>query len=241
MSLQSFLASGSPASIALQGVLNQLHPRGWPIGLFGGASRDILLHGAEASPRDLDLVVDCQSRYDLKKVLAPFAPKLNGFSGFSFKLGGIPFDVWALKDTWAFRQPEGEGGLDIQEPTLVDLLHTTFFNIEKVVIELPQGIVHDGGFRQAFQDRVLELNYPFNPVPILCLVRTAVFARKFGMRLGPRLEDWILQHHLEVKEGRIERMQEVYYGRQVLTREEVQRVIDVACEAARSRQRATIP
>lgn len=231
-----FIPPAIPGSVAFEEVAALLIGHGWSFGIFGGAARDILRQGAEARPRDFDLVVvDCPGVSDLKTALKPFGPDLNGFNGLAFKIDDTAFDVWRLEDTWAFQR------LGIDKPVLTDLLKTTFFNIEQIVCELPAGHIHkDQEFTRAFQEHVLEVNYPDNPYPLLALIRTVVFVKKFGMRLGPKLEDWILGKRLEVKEGLVGRIQQKYFGRRVVSPEELSRVLDAACEAARARQRATL-
>lgn len=231
-----FVPPAIPGSVAFEEVAALLIGHGWSFGLFGGAARDILLKGPAATPRDFDLVVvDCPSVADLKAALKPFSPDQNGFKGFAFRMDEVPFDVWRLEDTWAFQPSK----LGIAKPVLTDLHKTTFFNIEQIVCELPAGIIHrDPAFTRAFQERVLELNYPDNPFPLLALIRTVAFTKKLGMKLGPKLEDWILSKRVEAKEGLVSHVQKKYFGKRVISPEEMSRVLDAACAAARARQRA---
>lgn len=231
-----FIPPAIPGSIAFEEVAALLIGHGWSFGLFGGAARDILLQGPKATPRDYDLVVvDCPSVADLKAALKPFNPDQNGFKGFAFTFDGVPFDVWRLEDTWALQPAK----LGIAKPVLTDLHKTTFFNIEQIVCELPTGAIHkDPAFTRAFQERVLELNYPENPFPLLALIRIVAFVKKFKMKLGPKLEDWILGMRLQAKEGLASHVQNKYFGRRVVTPEEMSRVLDAACEAARARRQA---
>lgn len=209
---------------------------GWTFGLFGGAARDILLNGPKALPRDFDIVVvGCPSVGALQAALKVFQPDRNGFNGFTFSADNTAFDLWRLEDTWAFRP----ASLNIASPVLVDLLKTTFFNIEQIVCELPAGVIHKApGFTQGFQNRILELNYPENPYPLLALIRTVAFVKKYHMKIGPKLEDWILTQRMEVKEGLVSRVQTKYFGSRVVNYEELSRVLDAACVSARARQRS---
>lgn len=219
-----FLAT--PEAEALREVQSLLQGVG-EVALFGGAARDILLNGTSAKPRDYDLVVDVPRRKQLRNALGTLGPTINGFSGFSFKMKDRAFDVWCLRDTWGFTVTRPEN------PTFRDLLDTTFFNVEGIVLTSTEAL--DGGFTKAFETKVLEVNLPVHPFPELCLVRTSAFVKRFGFRLGPRLEDWILLHRKFFREEGLLRVQKRYFGYEVCTPKELLLPLYDACVAAEKR------
>jgi hypothetical protein len=230
-----FVPTEIPGYSEFLDVANCLSKSGWSFGIFGGAARDIFLRGAKAAPRDFDLVViGCPARRDLRGALSPLQPNVNGLKGFSFKIRNVSFDVWRLEDTWAFGL---EGWLAVPHPGISDLLKTTFFNIEQIVYEFPTDTLHtDPAFHQAFKDGLLELNCSHNPFPLLATVRCAAFAKRYNLLLGPKLEDWILEHYREPSDAALDQLQMAYYGRQVVEPGELKHFIRAACAAAQFRR-----
>lgn len=225
--LREFLEAEKPASRALGRLVNLFVERGGSVAVFGGAARDIVLHGKDAEPRDLDLVT---SGVDLEQALATFETARSGFGAYRFKCDGASVDAWPLEETWAFKR------LGIANPTFGDLMKTTFFNVECIAIELPAGIVHEGGFEAAFRDQTLELNYAENPAPAVCLVRTSAFVKRFGFKLGARLEDWLLARRPGFKPDELMQAQRTYFGKEFLTAEELLEPLNAACVAAERRR-----
>lgn len=203
------------SAVAFTKVRDLLLEKVGPFVLYGGAARDISLHGPKASPRDFDLVVKAESTKRLRYELRHYEPYRNAFDGFNFSLFGVPFDVWRLEDTWAFKK------LAVPAPTMTDLLRTSFFNIENILIEFPSHTIHDGGFIEGFATKTLELNLYDNPFPGLALVRTAAFSKRFGLTIGPRLSSWIANHRSTVDGPRLMDVQQKYYKRTVISEDEM--------------------
>jgi hypothetical protein len=136
------------------------------VALFGGALRDLALHGRTASPRDIDIVVQCEADRDLAQCLAGFQPRRNRFGGFRFRTERWSFDVWRVEDTWAIRE-----GL-VKTNRLDDLIHTTFFDWDALLYEPKSGsIIALPHYFERLASPVVDINLPDNPNPLGTLVR----------------------------------------------------------------------
>jgi hypothetical protein len=210
--LNEFMTSGCAAANVLLDIERTTLAHGGRLALFGGAARDILLDGAEARPRDLDVVV---SGVDPKIILS-HPIRENAFGGLYDVRDGVPVDLWELKKTWGFQPKQ----LNIPDPTFRDLLKTTFFNAEQIVFELgphPKfheefGLAYSG---QPRYDRTLELNYEKTKHPVLQVVRAASFCKRFGMVPGPKLQAWLSAHRYPLVKLRVVELN--YYGEQSLS------------------------
>src|SRR5258708_1131633 len=148
--------------------------------LFGGVLRDLLTKAAE-QPRDIELVGDCSSNEKLLSVFSRRPNRRTRFGGFRV-LGEIPFDVWALPDTWAFRQ-------GLLGSSLENLPRTTFLNVEAVAAEvapLPgrKRNIFSNGFFEGFSSQTVEINCEINPFPALCVVRSFFTIGQLNFSVG---------------------------------------------------------
>lgn len=203
-----FVRSKSPASKAVLALeaLWYIAP-GWAAALFGGAARDILLEGKSACPRDLDVVTIGPSLQQLREAL-PFPTTRNTFGGLKLEIHGVSVDIWPLENTQAFKKhPLG------RPATFADLMPTTMFNFEAVVMELShEAKVHDGGFNECMRTRTLELQNPEVVSPALCIIRACVFAMRFQLTWGPKLQAYSLQELPKLDAKTLDRVQRNYYG-----------------------------
>lgn len=212
--LNEFLDSSKAAAFTT--VRDRLLETGNTFVLFGGAARDITLHGAAAEPRDFDLVITSPGdRKKLRTDLREWNLSFNAFGGFAFKIGNVDFDGWRIEDTMAFRHTGNT------VPVTKDILSSSFFNIEAILLEFPGHEVYDGGFSEGFETRVLEVNFEYHPLPGLCLLRTASFVKRFGFTIGPKLGAWIHEHRTFMRPATLLRIQNQYYKKVVVTEEEI--------------------
>jgi hypothetical protein len=73
------------------------------------------------------------------------------------------------------------------------------------------GRVYEGGMIECLRSRVLEMNYTESPAPALILVRAAFFAKRFGLRFGPKLQDYV-DNQLPKVEPKLDYAQKKYFG-----------------------------
>ena len=92
------------------------------------------LPAAAQGPRLEVLVIDCKSNDELARLLSDLPTKVNRFGGVRV-LTTIPIDIWALRETWAFKS----GFCPVSAENLP---RTTFFNVEAVVASLDLGSHH---------------------------------------------------------------------------------------------------
>jgi len=173
-----FVSAKSPGREPLARALRKIRRLGNGAVLFGGALRDLMLHGPGHIPRDVDIVV-AELTPDLLAYLRPYIRRRTRFGGIEACIGGWDLDLWALSDTWAFRQGLAPCG------GFRDLPKTTFLNVQAVVAEIPPagrqsaGLVEHGFFR-AIRQRVLDINLESNPFPARCALAALTTAHRLG-------------------------------------------------------------
>lgn len=152
------------------------------VAVFGGALRDLALHGTAARPADIDLVVEGDSDRELSRFLAPYAPVRNRFGGFRFRTERWSFDVWRVEDTWAVRE-----GL-VKARALDDLVQTTFFDWDALLYVQRSGTIAAlPGYFDRLASLVINVNLQENPNPLGNLVRTLRVLALGRAFLGERL------------------------------------------------------
>jgi hypothetical protein len=203
-------------------VLKCLQATEYPIFVFGGLLRYLLTKDRPRVPRDIDLVVDCASNEQLRKAISGLPMKINRFGGARI-MTSIPIDVWALPDTWAFAQ-------HLLPATAENLPCTTVFNVEAVVASLRAKAPHprqiyEHGFFEGLETQTLDLNFPANPFPPLCVARAFVLAEQLDFWISRRLAEYIIQTSRSVSVEDIEAAQVSHYGRILLSSHRVNALI----------------
>lgn len=214
---EAFVRSNSKAAQCALEFERICATKGWRYVLYGGSARDIILKGEEADPRDLDIVVVGAKRTDLSRAFK--LPGKTGFGGCSGKVCGMPVDLWPLQSTWWFsKQPLG------RDPTFMDLVKSSAFNLEAIAIE-PSKEFFEAGFFECMDKRVLEMLCPEVPYAALFLVRAARFAEKFHLGFGPKLEEYITRIGPTLTLERLMAVQKSYYGGAVVSEERMNELI----------------
>jgi len=176
---------------ALHPTLGEIFKRGWGGCIFGGTLRDLALFGMRRDPHDLDIVVS-RLTPELESYLRPHITKRTRFGGVQACIGHWDLDIWALHDTWAFRERL------IGPAAFQDLPKTTFLNVQAVAVQvLPSGQlgrVFESGFFQSICDRTIDINFEANPFPRFCALNALTTAYKLDFALAPRLVDYVLRH-----------------------------------------------
>lgn len=212
---EEFVLSNTPAAQVVLDIERLTASHGWRFVLFGGSARDIALEGRNATPRDLDVVVDGATQDELQEVFK--LPNRTFFGGLKGPIGGIHVDMWPLEKTWAFtREP-----LD-HKPTFSDLMGTTPFNIENIAIEPTMfPTIYEGGFFSCMAEKTLEISCQPNvdAMPELTLIRAARFCKRFGLTLGPALQDFVYaaMGSKTFNQRKVQRVQRDYYGTEMLS------------------------
>lgn len=128
--------------------------------VFGGAIRDLALHGNSDYPSDIDVVMESADAERLNAHLQVLGATRNRFGGFRFASARWKFDVWRLEDTWALR--EGH----VRDSTAEALLATTFFDWDAIAYDFTgqRLLVRDDYFAR-LDAGLLGINLPANPNP----------------------------------------------------------------------------
>jgi hypothetical protein len=207
-----FRHNGSPWKEPILGVLNELRKSNVQAVVFGGTLRS-LLEGKLGRPRDVDVVVAGISVSALEEQFNDIVARRNRFGGLQLKRGSWTFDVWPLRDTWAFRQDGNDAG------SFADLPSTTVFNIEAIAVEAwhkrgsPRAIFSgDDQFFEGILSKTIELNRPNTAFPELTVVRAVVMAVELAFRIGPQLSRYIAGVGPGLSEETVRHIQCSHYG-----------------------------
>src|ERR1700733_11911919 len=210
--LNRFLSNHEDWKIPLRKALSRIGDNSWNAVVFGGVLRDLTLFGNSEVPRDVDIVVADTNARDLERVFEDLIHERNRFGGLRLRTTGWMIDIWALRDTWAFRE-------HLKEPASFDnLVQTTFLNVEAVAAEIPTQLgrprpIYSGGFFESVTSKVLDVNFEPNPHPGLCVVRSITTALRLDWRISKRLGAYIVQHASLIPLERLMGIQESHYGR----------------------------
>jgi len=155
------------------------------IAVFGGMLRDLALAPASNFRSDIDLVISTEFSAELDKKVKLLGGVRNRYGGRRVQRGRWAIDIWALKDTWAFRT-----GL-VPDPSFSQLTHTTFFNWDSIVLSMESGrLWHSEDYFSALENRVLEITLEPNANPSGNVTRALNYLRE-GARFGPKLSRYV--------------------------------------------------
>jgi hypothetical protein len=186
--VKQYLRWKSPERAALNEFLAILNKRLPDTVIFGGMLREFSLGNAREFASDMDLVSDV-SREEIYAAIKDFSPTINKFDGFRFVVGKRRFDIWALEDTWAFRE-----GL-VFGRQFSDLFKTTFFNVDEAVFHLRDERVDcSNEYLHAIDSKTLEINLEPNPSPVGMSRRAINLAIENDLGIGHKLAQFILTH-----------------------------------------------
>lgn len=156
--------------------------------VFGGMVRDFHFDLPSNFQSDIDLVCMASSS-DVERLIRDFDPVKNKFGGFRLLAGKQPVDIWALDQTWAFKQ-----GL-AQANGISDLCATTFFNVDAAYVSLRDWSVNRSPiFEEAIDTDVLDVNLEHNPSPSKATQRAISLSVKLGLDLSLRLQRYVLEN-----------------------------------------------
>jgi hypothetical protein len=219
-SLNDFLYSKGGANRSFKRELSRLRREKISCFVFGGFARSVYLHGAEAAPKDVDLVFD---RVNFDRFIESFSAsiiKKNRFGGANLQIGGVDVDAWCIEDTWAFKQGY------FTSASFSSLPCTTYLSADGIAVELwPKGghprKVYSKGFFETFEYNILGLNFDPNPFPELTALRTLVASKRNCLGLSPALARSTATILKEVAVDCIYRTQLKHYKAEILSFDEM--------------------
>lgn len=154
--------------------------------VFGGAIRDLAIHGNSEFPSDIDVVLEDANIEELSVGMNVLNAFRNRFGGFRFTTEKWKFDVWRLEDTWALREGHVSG------QSAESLLKTTFFDWDAIAYDFTnrQLLVSDGYFDR-LQRRIVDINLEPNPNPMGSARRALDIYWSGKVGLAPRLARFV--------------------------------------------------
>lgn len=150
--------------------------------LIGGAVRDILYN---RKPRDYDFVINTYGE-ELDLTLTGIDIKRNNFGGYKVNIDNITFDIWALKDTWAFNN-EDEQFNGSKE----DLSKSCFFNLDSIWFDFKENKLIADNFEKGINNKILDIIYEPNLYPEVCVIRAMILKNKFNLKFSRDLSAYI--------------------------------------------------
>lgn len=140
---------------------------------FGGSIRDICLFPDNPPlPRDFDIAIKFKDKSQFELITSKYNYKKNRFGGFKFKVADIEFDVWDLKNTWAFNNTNLQASEE-------NLARSVYLNIDGIVYNFNKSKIYDELFRTSIKACKLDVNLEENPQVELNLLRALVFKDKY--------------------------------------------------------------
>ena len=191
--------------------------------IFGGFVRDIVLGRPGTRPRDIDIVVALADIDLIQSVLRDRVVGRTSFGGIRAIAGSWPIDIWPATETWALKAfPERFAGVGT-------LPMTTFFNAESILVSIAPGMhgerdILEGGFFDAANRRVLEINFEENPDRALCVARSFYLALKLDFAIGPRLLDFLRSARYSLDVADVMDAQVRHFGRPRMDEDALERV-----------------
>ncbi len=194
----------------LYSVLEEIRNDKYPAFLCGGAVRELLLNN-NSIPRDLDIMIGYISREKLATLFSGNIKGETSLGGLKLQVKDWSIDVWALQDTWAFKEGRFGGGGFSDYPKI------TFLDIDAIAIQLfskkrQKRVVYSKGFFEAISSRIIEINFEENPAPATCIVRALQIANKFKFAIGPKLARYMVAY---VSQMEIEELAKIYQRRYI--------------------------
>lgn len=160
--------------------------------LFGGAVRDIALQGLYRFYSDLDFVVDCPSATlakHINRLAGCMDIQQNKFGGYRIKCDKWWLDIWAVENTWAFKQNI------IQFKSIHSLLETTILTWDSILYDISNNdlIASDDYFEQLYSG-IIDIRLAENPNPKGALIKILrCLSNKPVTYINPKLLSYLQQ------------------------------------------------
>lgn len=191
--------------------------------LFGGAVRGYLENEFKSMPRDFDIVIntnelDC----DLEDCFINLEYKKNRYDGYKVKVDGLEFDIWGMKNTWAFKEQK----LEMKEENLQE---TVFLNIDSIVYNLNKETLYYEKYKESLETRTLDVVLEDNPFIELNLLRALVFKKRYDMNISENLKCYFKRFISESRDNFISNLYDLqtsHYGKKHFSRIEIYDELD---------------
>ncbi|WP_059050379.1 hypothetical protein [Paenibacillus senegalimassiliensis] len=156
---------------------------------FGGSIRDYYINQKyETLPRDFDIAIKFdsnnskESNSTLQYILKNYNYKKNRFGGYKVQVEHIEFDIWDMKNTWAFKEEK-------LVPKEENLVKTVYLNIDGIVYNFNKNILYYDEINKSLEDKLIDIVLDDNPQKKLNLLRAIVFKKKYNLQFSSDLID----------------------------------------------------
>ena len=171
------------------------------VAVVGGILRDWILH---QEYRDIDLTIDCDTDKLTRLIHESYwEHEDNYFGGHKLSFGKLKVDIWAFNKTWAFQH-------QTCQPTFSNWLGTTFFNIDSIVYLVQDEQIIENGFLKAFGSKTLDVVFQDNPAPTLCVLKSILHKKKYGLEYSPTLTQYLTNWVGEPDSMKLKRLEGTY-------------------------------
>lgn len=162
---------------------NELEKAG-DIYLIGGVLREYRDKKEIQNIRDIDIIIDVMDEERWQDILAQYQPKKNRFGGYKLICSGLMVDVWQLKETWAYK----ENIISCDSTKYLQMLpDTVFLNIDAIIYDVKNNIWYDEKYRDAMDNRVIDIVLEKNPEVLLNIVRALVLKKQYKMSFSAKM------------------------------------------------------
>ncbi len=154
--------------------------------VFGGVIREFVLNNFQkVDHRDIDLVITSINN-ELNEYLNRFLIRKNSFGGYKLKIKEKEIDLWKLDDTWGIKK------VPLFNNVSEFLPETSFFNLNAVAFSLGKNeLYYSEGFSKFLNERILDIEFKPNPLPVLCFIKTYEYTKKYKISLSEKLIEFI--------------------------------------------------
>lgn len=152
--------------------------------LIGGVLREYKDKGDIQELRDIDIIIDIASENYWEAFLQAYLPERNCFGGYKVLCGKFIFDVWILKETWAYREKVVSCA---SEEYVRYLPETVFLNLDAIVYDIKRNLWYDQKYQEAMKSQVIDVVLEKNPQILLNIVRAFLLKKRYAMSFSEKL------------------------------------------------------
>lgn len=188
--------------------------------LIGGVLREYRDKKEIQDIRDIDIVIDVKMDEYWEMILKNYRPRRNKFGEYKIICDGLIVDMWRLQETWAYKNNVLTCN---QSEYLQRLPDTVFLNLDAIVYDVRKNSWYDEKYKQAMQDKVIDVVLEQNPEVMLNIVRTFVLKKKYNMVLSEKLKD-IIKEQKKIHKNFLDDLLNIQfyrYKKEILTKEEL--------------------
>ena len=148
---------------------------------FGGSIRDIYLSPYNPPiPRDFDIAIKIANEDDFNSIIEKYEYDKNRFNGYKLKISNMEFDIWDLKNTWAFKHTN-------LLPSEENLAKSVYLNIDGIVYNFNTSKLYDEILKTSIKNCELDIILEENPQIELNLLRALIFREKYKLDFSKKL------------------------------------------------------